>query len=457
MVGYKQEMPRMLYEAHKIVDHVDLPDDHQSILPIMTALFVDSLGGGGNKYLPATARGDNDARELRGSRIFRLPLQYDTRPEAALNVPVAETRDLNKRHPISHPSLKTSAERSSIRPLITGISHHFNNLLMGIWGNATLIRMQLTPEDPNFDGFSHIERLIQSGSFLIHTVLGYLGERRYREKMIRLRQLLGQLREELPDSDAFNEDCWNFEERLRYVSRIQCPRMIAGSTARVLEVLFQGAEALCRKIDATPIHCPDMESKIATIKHLVIRGLNLTDQLRMYSEEFNPDKARIRLAPLMRRVLNRIYNLPDDIRINFEAADKLPLVRGEREKLEWVFEQFVDNAVAAMPEGGQIDITIRSLRQEVAEDHCTVQKGRYFVVVTIKDNGNGIPVKMQKRIFKPFVSSAQRNQRHGLGLAAVKGVVKAHNGYIQVQSKYKMGSTFKVFLPLAGTTVNGLG
>lgn len=444
----------MLDEAYKIVDHVDLPEDHQSILPIMTALFVDSLGGGRNKLLPSSGLNDDGARERSGSKIFRLPLQYDTMPDAALNVPSLETQNLDKRHQKSRLSLKTQAERSSVRPLITGISHHFNNLLMGIWGNATLIRMQLTPDDPNFDGVSHIERLIQSGSFLIHTVLGYLGERRYREKMIRLQQLLGQLREELPGSDAFKEDCWNFEERLRWVSRIQCPRMIAGSTARVLEVLFRGAEALCQKIDAKPIHCPDMEGKLSMIKHLVTRGLNLTNQLRMYSEEFDPDKARIRLTPLMRRVLNRTYNLPDDIRINFEAADKLPLVRGEREKLEWAFEQFIDNAVTAMPEGGHIDITIRTLRQEVAEDHCTVQKGRYYVVVTIKDNGNGIPVKMQKRIFDPFVSSAQRNKRNGLGLAAVKGIVKAHNGYIQVQSKYRTGSTFKVFLPLAGTAEN---
>ena len=96
---------------------------------------------------------------------------------------------------------------------------------MGIWGNASLIRMQLNPEDERFPRVVQMERLIQSGGFLIHMVLGYLGERRTVAKRIRLNQLISEIKSQAYSTSSDDEgDQWNFEARLKWASRVQRPR-----------------------------------------------------------------------------------------------------------------------------------------------------------------------------------------------------------------------------------------
>jgi signal transduction histidine kinase len=446
-------MYRMLKEALK-KENYQWSREKQAILPIMTALFVDGLGPGQSGH-PHIAEWYKNAFPVNNiARIFRLPLPVDIPSNKSSEMISSQIRELDQRGKINTLSIESSEQVTAVRPLIRGISHHFNNLLMGIWGNATLIRMQINEGKPLYVRMCQMERLIHSGAFLIHTVLGYLGERRSLAKKIRLNQLVGQIKEEIFWSED-KDNPWNFEARLKWASRIQRPRMIAGSTARVLEVLFQGIQSHCKDISSIKTDDVDIQKKLEMIRRLVMRGLDLTYRLRLYAEDFKPDPSRIRLAPLMRRVINQQYDLPPTIKIDFDPAEKLPLVRGERHKLEWVLEQLIANAVTAMPRGGRIDITIRTLEQETVEDRCAVQKGSDYIVITIKDTGKGIPFKAQKRIFEPFFAYPKKKTRNGLGLAAADGVLKSHNGYIQVQSKLREGSKFKLYLPIAGAAAQG--
>ena len=70
-----------------------------------------------------------------------------------------------------------------------------------------------------------------------------------------------------------------------------------------------------------------------------------------------------------------------------------------------------------------------------------------MVVFTVKDNGPGIPAKIQARIFEPFISYG-KSTGSGLGLSIVKKIVESHNGEIRFTSQANKGTTFRIFIPL---------
>lgn len=427
-------------------------DESHAILPMMTALFVEGLGPDRNtlrygaqwlrQAMPKTAK----------ARIFRLPLPGEDSGTSPFDIQ-PPGRLLDDHQPGLGQIQENPAQRQiAVRTLICGISHHFNNLLMGIWGNTTLIRLRLKADEPLYRRMEQMERLIQSGAFLIHMVLGYLGERRIQAKRVRLNQLIAEIKAEIPGGTD-GRDPWNFEARLKWASRVQRPRMIASSTAQVLEVLFQGINSYCRDVASEKAGEKCIQKKMDAINTLVARGLEMTQQLRLYSGDFKPRMRRIRMVPLVKRLLTRLGGQNPQIKVTLAANNRLPVVCADRHQIECAVRQIISNAVQARPGDGRLDIALRTLQEEPPEERCGVHTGSDYVVITVKDSGPGIAPDIQKRIFEPFFAYPHKHGHLGLGLASADGILKAHSGYIQLQSLPGAGSTFKIYLPIAGAAV----
>jgi signal transduction histidine kinase len=117
----------------------------------------------------------------------------------------------------------------------------------------------------------------------------------------------------------------------------------------------------------------------------------------------------------------------------------VPALVGDRLRLYQVLENLVSNALKFTPQGGSVEIK-------------TTTEGE-SVLIEVADNGIGIPIADQPRLFERFFrSSAATDQAipgTGLGLAIVKAIVEAHNGRITVVSAEGHGTTFRVELPIA--------
>ena len=141
--------------------------------------------------------------------------------------------------------------------------------------------------------------------------------------------------------------------------------------------------------------------------------------------------------------------LGEDINYDFRYAADLPPVSADRGLIEQVILNIAVNARDAMPRGGQIVISTAIVEVESAyvERHVAEARPGRFVTLSISDTGLGMDNVTLGRIFEPFFTTKEFGKGTGLGLATVYGIVKQHQGWVEVQSQLGQGSTFKIFLP----------
>jgi CheY-like chemotaxis protein len=114
------------------------------------------------------------------------------------------------------------------------------------------------------------------------------------------------------------------------------------------------------------------------------------------------------------------------------------------------------NAYDAMPHGGVLVVKTECRHiDKLISGFDNIEKGRY-VIITVSDTGIGIEKKDFRRLFEPFYTKKEMGKSgSGLGLAIVYGVVKDHNGYVDVQSEVNQGSNFIIYLPATDDIVAG--
>jgi CheY-like chemotaxis protein len=150
------------------------------------------------------------------------------------------------------------------------------------------------------------------------------------------------------------------------------------------------------------------------------------------------------------KMLNRV--LRENIDLQCQYAALLPYVQADTGMIEQVILNLVVNARDAMPQGGQLRVATEQVT--LVEAHARVNpkaRAGEFVCVMVSDTGTGIAPEVLPRIFEPFFTTKELGKGTGLGLATVYGIVKQHEGWIEVSSQVGVGSTFTVFLPAIAT------
>jgi CheY-like chemotaxis protein len=135
--------------------------------------------------------------------------------------------------------------------------------------------------------------------------------------------------------------------------------------------------------------------------------------------------------------------------LEFQQDAKDIQVKGNHTNLCQVLLNLAINARDAMPNGGRLRIQSAIKDDAFVKrkfDSATSTNG--FVVMSISDTGGGIPEEVRLRMFEPFYTTKGKGKGTGLGLSIVHGVVKAHNGMIDVQTEIGKGTTFSIYLPL---------
>jgi len=132
------------------------------------------------------------------------------------------------------------------------------------------------------------------------------------------------------------------------------------------------------------------------------------------------------------------------IRVRKEYQPDLPKIRGDSTQLEQVFLNLIANAKDAMETAGRPkELTIRTalIRHYSWSD----------IEVSFQDTGVGIAEENREKIFEPFFSTKEVGKGTGLGLSICYGIIEAHGGRIELESRASEGTTFRVILPVLGS------
>jgi signal transduction histidine kinase len=160
---------------------------------------------------------------------------------------------------------------------------------------------------------------------------------------------------------------------------------------------------------------------------------NLLDFAREGETELVPLEIDKIVEDSTRLVVNQVKFAKVELTLNCET--NLPRIHGDEQKLKQVFVNLILNAVDVLPPGGEIRI------------HVKKDKSPGYVLVTVSDNGPGIPEHIQGRIFEPFFTTKSQAKGTGLGLSVSRGIIKKIGGYIHLTSSPGQGTTFTVSLP----------
>ena len=181
------------------------------------------------------------------------------------------------------------------------------------------------------------------------------------------------------------------------------------------------------------------------------RAADLTRQLLAYSRKAQMELVNTDIHGLLRSAVTLLRRSVDPrVRIVTQLNAENAVVLADVTLLENALLNMLVNAGDAMPDGGQL--TIATTQFEVGEGSHYRQRGvspGQHVLIEIIDTGLGIAPENLPRVFDPFFTTKPVGKGTGLGLAAVSGTIKAHNGSIDVDSEPQSGSAFRILLPCA--------
>lgn len=194
----------------------------------------------------------------------------------------------------------------------------------------------------------------------------------------------------------------------------------------------------------------DRDALLDTIVSGASRGADLISQLLTFARGGDGEHRPIDVAELMSELTGILeHTLRNNIELEVNLSPDLPDVWGDATEISQVLMNLVINARDAMTDGGTMRINAkpRALDVERTFSLVTLQPGHY-VALSVQDTGSGIPPKVRDRMFDPFFTTKERGQGTGLGLSTSIGIVRSHDGAIDVKSTVGEGTTITVLLPV---------
>ncbi len=203
-----------------------------------------------------------------------------------------------------------------------------------------------------------------------------------------------------------------------------------------------------------PLKLPDLDERTLGILKLIEdstkRGANLIKQILAFARGVEGKRIPLQVKHVLLEVIQVVrQTFPKNIELdtNISATHQWG-VSADATQLHQVFMNLCVNARDAMPNGGQLSVSVKNRRVDAAYARMNLEAcvGPY-VAITVADTGTGIPDGLIERIFDPFFTTKEPGKGTGLGLSTVLGIVKNHGGFVKVNSEVQKGTRFTVYLP----------
>jgi PAS domain S-box-containing protein len=242
------------------------------------------------------------------------------------------------------------------------------------------------------------------------------------------------------------------EEQLRQSQKMEAIGQLAGGVAHDFNNILTVIHGHAALLESSQLVESELRSA-QQITQAAERAAGLTRQLLTFSRRqlIQPKKLDMnKIVGNMTDLLGRL--LGEDVSLQLNYCPSPAMVEADAGMMEQVLLNLAVNARDAMPKGGRLGVCISLVEvNEAHVQHHPEARVGHFVCVSKSDTGSGIPPENLQRIFEPFFTTKEVGKGTGLGLATVYGIVKQHQGWIEVESTVGKGTTFRIYIPYAGS------
>jgi two-component system cell cycle sensor histidine kinase/response regulator CckA len=235
----------------------------------------------------------------------------------------------------------------------------------------------------------------------------------------------------------------SLESQLRQSQKLEALGQLAGGVAHDFNNVLAAINGFAQLLEEGLARDDSRRHDVEEIRKAAERATRITRQLLAFSRHQVPASARVDLVQMVQdlsRMLRAVLPATIELRVMSESGVSTIEVLADRTQLEQVIMNLCVNARDAMPTGGSLSIDVRT---------GTTPETARTAVVEVRDTGVGMSPEVQTHVFEPFFTTKEPGRGTGLGLATVYGVVRQHEGSVEIASVVGEGTTVTVRLPMA--------
>ncbi|MBI2427192.1 MAG: response regulator, partial [Ignavibacteriales bacterium] len=241
------------------------------------------------------------------------------------------------------------------------------------------------------------------------------------------------------------------EEQLLHAQKMDSIGVLAGGIAHdfnnVLAMILGSAELVKHRAK----EYPDILKFATMIANAAERGSGIAKQLLMFARTEKGLQRPIALSSVVKDVCKLLeHSMPKSVAIRTAFHTNNDVIMGDEDQLHQIIINLAVNARDAIeqkPGGGSITFSVLNMNGRDLMKRFPGTNDELYVVLNVADDGAGISEQTLTRVFEPFFSTKERGKGTGLGLSIVHGIMKNHNGMIDVESTLEIGSTFHLYFP----------
>ena len=237
------------------------------------------------------------------------------------------------------------------------------------------------------------------------------------------------------------------EEKLLKAQKMEAIATLAGGVAHEFNNALMG---IIGNIELLKMDLPEDERRDRHFEAMNESGhrmSRLTDQLLAYAKGGKYQPKDLRLDAFVMKTLPILkHDLSPEVRVETRFQKDISYIKADHAQMQMVLSAILANSNEAIEDKGLIRITAgnKDVDEDFAKQHPGLKPGVY-VCLTIEDDGKGMEEETRNGIFEPFFTT--KFQGRGMGMAAVYGIVKNHDGWIYVDSELGKGTTVRIYLP----------
>lgn len=238
-----------------------------------------------------------------------------------------------------------------------------------------------------------------------------------------------------------------FEGRLQHAQKLESIGVLAGGIAHDFNNLLTGILGNASLLlDELPPGSPIFEMAEEIVKASE-SAADLTRQMLAYAGKGRFVMQLLNLSDQIagnQAFLARM--IPPSVQLDFNLSENLPSLEADATQLQQVVMNLIINAAEAYGERGKGKVVVTTAPETILKGDSEIQPG-YYILLSVQDYGSGMEPEVRARIFDPFFTTKFAGR--GLGLSAVHGILRAHHGYLKLETAPGQGTTFRLYLPAA--------